>query len=54
MDPNLEIQKGMVARMEAVDIGQIFIITPNIGHWFPDDLDKKINEAIRFSLKTDL
>jgi hypothetical protein len=28
-----------------------FIITPDIGHWFPEDLDIKIDKAIDFILK---
>ena len=51
MDPRLPDQKQMDKILEAVDFPCEFIITPDIGHWFPQDLDKKIDKAIDFIFK---
>jgi len=46
MDPRLSVQKEMVEVFKAAGLQYQFVVTPNIGHWFPDDLDKKIDKAI--------
>ena len=48
MDPRLEVQKEMVELLKSTGFEYQFVITPNIGHWFPADLDMKIDEAIEF------
>jgi len=46
MDPRLSVQKEMVGVLKTTDFPYQFVVTPNIGHWFPEDLDVKIDEAI--------
>ena len=46
MDPRLEVQKEMVELLKSTGFEYQFEVTPNIGHWFPDDLNVKIDEAI--------
>ena len=46
MDPRLPDQKEMVEALKTEGFQYQFVVTPNIGHWFPKDLDKKIDEAI--------
>ena len=46
MDPRLSVQKEMVEVLKTADFPHQFVVTPNIGHWFPEDLDVKIDEAI--------
>lgn len=46
MDGRLEAQKEMAKVMKEAGLLQEFIITPNVGHWYPDDLGEKINAAI--------
>lgn len=48
MDPRLPDQKTMNEILEAEGFPCEFIVTPDIGHWFPEDLDKKIDSAIGF------
>jgi predicted esterase len=50
MDPRLPDQKEMDEILKAEDLPCEFIVTPDIGHWFPKDLDVKIDNAIRFIL----
>lgn len=51
MDPRLPDQKEMAEIMKAQDLPLEFIVTPNIGHWYPEDLDKKIDAAISHIMK---
>lgn len=51
MDPRLPDQKKMNEIIANEDFPCEFIVTPNIGHWFPEDLDKKIDSAIDFIFK---
>jgi predicted esterase len=51
MDPRLPDQKEMVEIMKAQNLPLEFIVTPNIGHWYPEDLDKKIDAAISHIMK---
>lgn len=51
MDQRLPDQKAMDEVMRAQDFPCEFFITPNIGHWFPEDMDKKIDAAIDYIRK---
>ncbi len=46
MDPRVNDQKEMVKVLNSEGLQHQFILTPNIGHWFPEDLDKKIDHAL--------
>ena len=46
MDPRLETQKEMEGVMKKNGFEHVFRVTPDIGHWFPEDLDVQIDEAI--------
>jgi len=46
MDPRVPEQKEMVAIMEAEGLDHEFVVTPNIGHWYPDNLSQLIDAAI--------
>jgi len=48
MDPRLPDQKKMAEMFKTEEFPLQFIITPNIGHWFPEDMDNKIDSAIDF------
>jgi len=54
MDNRLDVQKEMAEIMNTTGFPHQFFITPNIGHWFPDDMDKKIDEAIEFILSKNM
>jgi predicted esterase len=46
MDPRLPDQKTMAEMMKAEGLPHKFIVTPNIGHWYPEDLSEMIDAAI--------
>ncbi|MFC1564692.1 hypothetical protein ACFL6G_07125 [candidate division KSB1 bacterium] len=46
MDPRLPVQKEMVEVLKNTGFQYQFIVTPNIGHWFPEDMDIKIDISI--------
>lgn len=46
MDGRLDSQKEMEAIMKKTGLPHRFFVTPNIGHWFPEDLDVQIDESI--------
>jgi predicted esterase len=46
MDPRLSVQKEMVEVFESEKFPLQFVVTPNIGHWFPEDIEVKIDQAI--------
>jgi len=46
MDPRLSVQKEMVEILEKTGFEHRFVITPNVGHWIPDDLDMQIDRSI--------
>jgi predicted esterase len=48
MDDRIEQQKELVTRMQRSNIAAKLEIFPNIGHWYPNDLPKKIDGAIAF------
>ncbi len=51
MDHNLNSQKEMNESFKNKDFDVKFIVTPNIGHWFPKDFDKKLDEGLENILK---
>ncbi len=46
MDPRLSVQKEMVEVFKSAGFPLQFVVTPNIGHWFPEDIEVKIDQAI--------
>ncbi|UCE40901.1 MAG: hypothetical protein JSV17_15875 [Candidatus Aminicenantes bacterium] len=46
MDPRLPDQQEMAEIMKAQGLAHEFIVTPNIGHWYPENLAEMIDEAI--------
>ncbi len=53
MDDRLEGQRQMAAVFEAAGLPHRFEVTPDIGHWFPDDLAARIDRAIAFIHESD-
>jgi predicted esterase len=51
MDGRIDSQKEMARIMEEEGFPHVFIVTPNIGHWYPTDLGEKIDAAIKDILK---
>jgi predicted esterase len=50
MDPRVGEQREMVAVMEREGFPHEFHVTPDTGHWYPEDLAERIDEAIRHIL----
>jgi hypothetical protein len=46
MDGRVDQQRRMVDIMEEAGLEHEFHITPDIGHWYPDDLAERIDRAI--------
>lgn len=46
MDPRLPDQRQMAAILEKSSLPHQFVVTPNIGHWIPEDLGAQIDSAI--------
>ncbi len=46
MDGRLEDQKAMARIFDLENLPCEFIITPDIGHWYPEDLDVQIDRAL--------
>jgi predicted esterase len=46
MDGRVDQQRRMVDIMEEMGLSHEFHITPDIGHWYPDDLAERIDRAI--------
>ena len=46
MDGRVEQQRRMAEIMEEVGLPHEFYITPNVGHWYPDDLGERIDRAV--------
>lgn len=46
MDNRLDSQKEMAEIFRGQGVRCDFIVTPNIGHWYPKDLEQKIDAAI--------
>ena len=47
-DGRVEEQKEMAAIMNREGIPVEIVVTADLGHWFPDDLDKQIDRALAF------
>ena len=45
-DGRLERQRKYVVRLAAHGLDVRCVVTPNIGHWYPDDLERLIDEAL--------
>ncbi len=50
MDRRIEDQKALAALFAAAGLDCIFEITPDIGHWHPDDLAERIDRGIEHIL----
>jgi predicted esterase len=50
MDTRLADQKDMAEIMQAAGLDHKFIVTPNIGHWYPENLAELIDAAIEHIL----
>ena len=50
MDPALEVQKEMVGVLERAGMSHRFVITPDVGHWIPEDLGVQIDGSIEHIL----
>jgi len=48
-DGRLDMQKEMVDLFEKAGLEHQFIITPNTGHWFPENFDVMLDQAIQFA-----
>ena len=46
MDQRLEDQRAMAVLMAQEGFPCDFVVTPDIGHWYPEDLDRRIDQAI--------
>lgn len=46
MDPRLSVQKEMVEVFKSAGFPLQFVVTPDIGHWFPEDIETRIDQAI--------
>jgi predicted esterase len=46
MDQRIAEQKAMIQIMEQEGLPCEFIVTPNIGHWYPEDLGRQIDLAV--------
>lgn len=49
-DPSLDVQKEMIREFEQAHFPHRFSITPGLGHWFPDDLSTKLDDALDYLL----
>ena len=46
LDNRLEKQRRLSDRFRVLGLQYQFVVTPNIGHWYPENLDKLIDQAI--------
>lgn len=46
MDNRLDQQREMVKTFMQEGLQYQFVVTPNIGHWYPEDLGEKIDQAL--------
>ena len=46
MDGRVDQQRRMAEIMLEVGLSHEFYITPNVGHWYPDDLGERIDHAV--------
>ena len=50
MDRRVDPQKAFITRMEKLGLAVEFHLTPNIGHWFPEDFESLLDRAIALIL----
>lgn len=48
-DQRLDLQKEMAETFESVGLAHQFIISPDTGHWFPENFDQMLDDAIDFA-----
>lgn len=46
MDQRLPDQRKLADNFSRLGLQYQFAVTPNVGHWYPDDLDRRIDQAI--------
>lgn len=46
MDPNIDAQQDMAAMLKSAALPHQFIVTPDVGHWIPDNLGEMVDSAI--------
>jgi predicted esterase len=46
MDPNVGVQREMAQLLEEVGFPHQFVVTPDVGHWIPDNLGELVDSAI--------
>ena len=46
MDPNVEAQREMAELLGSSQFPHEFVVTPNVGHWIPDNLAEMLDRAI--------
>jgi predicted esterase len=46
MDPRIGQQKEIIDTFRLQGLQYQFVVTPNIGHWYPEDLGDKIDQAL--------
>ncbi|MBN2346815.1 MAG: hypothetical protein JXO51_10545, partial [Candidatus Aminicenantes bacterium] len=47
LDRRLDRQKAFVQRLNSGKVVTRLKVTPNIGHWYPDNLPQLIDEALK-------
>jgi len=50
MDNRIEDQRALAALFSAAGLDHRFEVTPNIGHWYPEDLVERVDRAIEHIL----
>ncbi len=45
-DGRIEAQRALAGRWKALGLDAEFIVTPNIGHWYPKDFPQQLDRAI--------
>ncbi|MBT4402027.1 MAG: hypothetical protein HN936_08510 [Bacteroidetes bacterium] len=51
LDPRIELQKEMSDELTRIGLSNFIVITPNTGHWIPDDLGEQIDKALKYILR---
>jgi predicted esterase len=46
MDPNVDVQRQMAELLEEVRLPHEFVVTPDVGHWIPNNLGELVDRAI--------
>ena len=46
LDPRVEMQQEMADLLERIGMRYHFLVTPNTGHWIPDDLPEQLDKAL--------